>query len=527
MNDALLDRLDSMQAWVHRRRWWIRLASAVVCLPLIWSFVAGRWNAQPALSSSEFLQLQNFEPGLNVPPPEVDNTAALAKALMAVPAEPTLAVPTSAPEGYEWVWYRDLREKQEGMPSQRLFSGQPSSAWFDVTEALNGEWLPAGRHHLNEIVAYLDSPATRSALDAVVAEARRPYCLTNASGVGNPLAAIRQAAKMLAVRARLELAEHDDFEAALRDIDAILHLTEGMIDDGQLIRYLVALACRSLALHEVWKWPQEFSLTAEQLERLARLLDEHPCHARSEWTRAMRGELLYCHGVLDSMYTRSDDGKGFCVLVNTLHAQKAEALPRSFGAFNLLSPLFENRSAAESLLIFSQDWISRLAGLSPDELRRMDDEPRRWESRPALGGLWHSVGLPTSPGGSLYARSLILGLRTQLEGDLAAVVFAMSRYRVENGHYPEDLSSLVPQYLPQAPIDLFDGRPLRYRLDESGDYLLYSVDDDGQDDGGAQSTPSVEDRGDVVAIRQRSEPAQEWILVPQEAGGDDAEQQDD
>ena len=41
----------------------------------------------------------------------------------------------------------------------------------------------------------------------------------------------------------------------------------------------------------------------------------------------------------------------------------------------------------------------------------------------------------------------------------------------------------MPQYLEEVPVDPFDGKPIRYGRTEPG-YRLYSVWDDGRDNGG-------------------------------------------
>ncbi len=63
------------------------------------------------------------------------------------------------------------------------------------------------------------------------------------------------------------------------------------------------------------------------------------------------------------------------------------------------------------------------------------------------------------------------------------IAFALGAYQKEHGRYPRRLNSLVPQYLPEIPPDIFTGKPLVYRSSERG-YLLYSFGIDGQDDGG-------------------------------------------
>jgi hypothetical protein len=64
---------------------------------------------------------------------------------------------------------------------------------------------------------------------------------------------------------------------------------------------------------------------------------------------------------------------------------------------------------------------------------------------------------------------------------LAETAFALRDYRGEYGHYPKDLSELVPKCLPVLPKDPFSDGPLRYR--STGDRcILYSVWQDGLDD---------------------------------------------
>lgn len=68
---------------------------------------------------------------------------------------------------------------------------------------------------------------------------------------------------------------------------------------------------------------------------------------------------------------------------------------------------------------------------------------------------------------------------------LFQVEFALHAYQAEHGEWPEGIAELVPNLLPEAPIDPCSpvGGPLRYRR-ESGGYLLYSVGNNGRDDAG-------------------------------------------
>ena len=78
-----------------------------------------------------------------------------------------------------------------------------------------------------------------------------------------------------------------------------------------------------------------------------------------------------------------------------------------------------------------------------------------------------------------------LDLRRRAHVSLARTALAIERHRLAAGKIPERLDDLVPKYLEQVPIDPFDGQPIRYRRTEPG-YVLYSVREDGQDNGGKE-----------------------------------------
>jgi len=72
----------------------------------------------------------------------------------------------------------------------------------------------------------------------------------------------------------------------------------------------------------------------------------------------------------------------------------------------------------------------------------------------------------------------------------ASCGLAVERYRLAHGALPETLRDLVPTYIPDVPLDPFDGKPLRYRHLEHG-YAIYSVGADENDDGGTERLPGI------------------------------------
>ena len=74
--------------------------------------------------------------------------------------------------------------------------------------------------------------------------------------------------------------------------------------------------------------------------------------------------------------------------------------------------------------------------------------------------------------------------RLEVQREMTVTAIALKRYSLHHGTPAPTLESLVPEFLPRAPKDLIDGQPLRYRVLSGGQFLLYSVNEDGKDDGG-------------------------------------------
>jgi hypothetical protein len=82
--------------------------------------------------------------------------------------------------------------------------------------------------------------------------------------------------------------------------------------------------------------------------------------------------------------------------------------------------------------------------------------------------------------------------RTEVARQIVIAAIALKRYQLRHAAYPRELAALTPDFVAEIPRDPMDGKPLHYRLNSDGTYVLYSVGDDGKDDGGdvSPATPS-------------------------------------
>ena len=76
-------------------------------------------------------------------------------------------------------------------------------------------------------------------------------------------------------------------------------------------------------------------------------------------------------------------------------------------------------------------------------------------------------------------------MRVEVAREMMITAIALKRHQIKYGKYPPNLNSLVPEFISVVPHDSVDGKPLRYRLNTDGTFLLYSVGENSKDDGGS------------------------------------------
>jgi hypothetical protein len=72
----------------------------------------------------------------------------------------------------------------------------------------------------------------------------------------------------------------------------------------------------------------------------------------------------------------------------------------------------------------------------------------------------------------------------QVFHDQVLTACALERFRRKNKSFPEKLDALSPEFLAKVPHDPVDGAPLRYRREDQGGFVLWSVGLNLIDDGG-------------------------------------------
>ena len=426
--------------------------------------------------------------------PARDRTDELVAALKALPPEPPLTLPP-APKGMRW------KTTQSGP--------------IYVRDTLCGEWTAEGRPNLQAVVAYLNTPALEAALSQIAAVEPGGWRPRGPKGLGLAgVRVVRDAASLFVVRARYRHAALGDIPGALADLEAAYRFAAINYDSGELIGILVALACEVLTDTELLHLAAEQSLTQQQAARIISALRATTLTRPQMWTYVVEAGVGVLERQLDMSYTDDGEGNGWLVLshLDNFYGPIWSARRRC-GAWNILSPLFNNRRTVADKIATLRALLEQVGNLPYGQAQAV------LEANDAHTVFWITDGPLAFAGRGALRQRLYELIVKKVAGRRAAILaVALSAHRADHGQYPSSLDQLLEAYLSQLPLDPCNDQPWHYVRQEDGSYLLYSVGSNLRDDGGGKATINLKTRrvsggGDWVYSRPRPDPHYEPELV--------------
>ncbi len=158
-------------------------------------------------------------------------------------------------------------------------------------------------------------------------------------------------------------------------------------------------------------------------------------------------------------------------------------------------PMVLGFASRGNLTLQSPMYVAEFSEFMDLESKRIQSiqKPKSAESKdfelPPSSAIYNFMRYPLThavrPGGLNFsnANESLIGLITHRR--LTACAIALRLYEVETMSLPDSLQSLVPDYLPELPVDPYseNAQPIRYRR-TAKEVLIYSVWRDGKDNGG-------------------------------------------
>jgi hypothetical protein len=297
---------------------------------------------------------------------------------------------------------------------------------------------------------------------------------------------VRSLSAALTARTLLEL--HDGHIAEARtNLLALTRLSAAWDAEPVEVTYVVKFYCVNMAARGTWEAVQMHALNGEGIVNLLR-----------EWEG------------LDAFKGLPGTTEVTCAVV--LRACEAERQRPAGGGPSMrraIRDLFESPGRGWSEM--TSGWREsryRNYGAYEDEAAVMEFYHARkqalrkatngmpWAELQLLNGITNQLGLERvtssgpgmfsnqgSRGGLMRQRSLLSrAAEAETRRRLVCTGLALEKFYLNHGSYPKGLRELAPEFV--APMDYMDGKPLRYRLIDRTNFVLYSTGLDCVDDGG-------------------------------------------
>jgi len=402
-----------------------------------------------------------------------------------------------------WKWNAgtNLLDKNSPLTMHMVAPGKAIVGWsqVDVSSDQTNTWA--------EVESALAQYASN--LDLVREAAERPifdFQLNYHEGYNlrlPHLPALKRSIQVLATAVLCDL-HRGDVAAAGTNIQVILALIKATGGEHFAISQLVRIAMAHISFAATWELLQSPNLTDDELATIQR------CWTDLEFMESVEQSLLL-ERILTQMVIEQ---------IRNSSAQFRQLLPQlSSGP---ASSTFSFGPMAESILggfaVGAMEIRWRIFLSCPDELRTLKGYQTLLESVRMVraGKSFHAafsrqserlaeLGLNAKneesgfgPSGQdlrfLFSQSVLSLTRmlnrvfaVEVSRELTITVLALKRYQLRHGHYPDQLSALVPEFIGAARRDPADGQPLRYQHKPDGTFLLYSIGEDGVDNGGDAS----------------------------------------
>jgi len=292
------------------------------------------------------------------------------------------------------------------------------------------------------------------------------------------LSLMMQANRLLIVDALLK-AERGQMDQAIEEVVHGLQFARLCAQSSMLVNFLISMANTRMLVHNLNRLVQGRELPAETATKIMELLN--PEWWRKSMVNAFKGE----HAAF-ALETYNYVLKG-----ETIAGLNSSWLDKVF--YWTIRPILKSEVI----------WVSSLYEEMIESAGKpffKNEKARQWQGQEMKIPVHYRLARLLLP--NLYT---IILKEAMLEAYLEAarIGIACKIYQRQHGKYPDNISDLVPDFLPVKPLDPFTGKPLVYKAKRDG-FIVYSLGSNKKDDGGRMSmmTQAVMEKDDDWSWRE-------------------------
>ena len=271
------------------------------------------------------------------------------------------------------------------------------------------------------------------------------------------------------LRATAELASGRHQEAT-ESIRMMMQINNGLRNETFFISHLVRIANIYLGIHPIWEGIHRHAFEPQDLQILSNALND--VNLLAELPTILRMECSVFAAIMDVMEKHRNsfyDHFG----IGSFDEKKWPGYWSSVSYMNFAPAGW----IKQNMLFYSQE-LRMLENLITDVVQMKPDAILNFESH-----LNQSLEKPVSTYNVLAKQLYLYHNKASLYKSLTAentvrvvkTAIALERYFLEHQKYPDTLDQLVPAFLPDVPLNLYDGQALQYAREEGNKFSLHAA----------------------------------------------------
>ena len=291
---------------------------------------------------------------------------------------------------------------------------------------------------------------------------------------------MRAQARLLA-RDALYKAKEGKIDEALESSRASLCLGRGLVDEPILISQLVRSALDEITLYRLQKILNENDASPEILRLLLKKLDVQ--ESRAAFARSLQGERCCQIDIYEQVIKDP-------ALIPQIVTNMGGRGPHSFVSmkgYKIMGPFARPIFRRDE--IFSLNIMQKMIDLAKLPYHQAKADLDKLEQDVRKARFYCILTKELLP---VLTHMHLQNARHEAKIGLAQLALALKIFKAEKGKYPDSLSELVPDILPELPKDPFTGKDFVYKKEGEG-FLVYSLNENARDDGGIGGRPSEYD----------------------------------
>ncbi|MBI3851955.1 MAG: hypothetical protein HY298_16990 [Verrucomicrobia bacterium] len=303
-----------------------------------------------------------------------------------------------------------------------------------------------------------------------------------------------------------QLALHEDrLHDASRELVSEISLPRLMAEDHTAISELVRIAIAAVAKTDTWEALQADGWTDEDLVPLQKAWESHDF--AGSMARSLEGERIFSDATSELLRASNDD------TFNLLFSGDSKLAALFLGAGfedSSWEKFLESLPYGEQIADFARKQIYcrvwRFSWSHQEQLRStknlqallelgricaknksykaIENALDQLSSNTEAKNFYEQLRYPGPDSVRTLSRTILKAMQTETDRSLTVCAVVLKRYSLRHGKLPTTLDVLVPEFISSVPVDYMDGKPVKYRFKPDGTFTLYSVGEDGRDDGG-------------------------------------------